>query len=51
MELHSDFDCMYLDFAKAFYRVSHHTLMSKIYNIGIKGFLKFWNSDFVTQKA
>ena len=26
MELHSDFDCIYLDFAKAFDRVSHHSI-------------------------
>ena len=27
MELHSDFDCIYLDFTKAFDRVSHHKLI------------------------
>ena len=34
MELRSDFDCIYLDFAKAFDRVSHHKLINKISNIG-----------------
>ena len=28
MELHSDFDCIYLDFAKAFDRVSHQKLIN-----------------------
>ena len=30
------FDCIYLDFAKAFDRVSHNRLLTKIYNCGIK---------------
>ena len=52
MELHSDFDCIYLDFAKAFDRVSHHKLINKISNIGIQGNLLLWISDFfITQKA
>ena len=36
MELHSDFDCIYLDFAKAFDKVSHHKLIYKISGIGIQ---------------
>ena len=32
-ELHCDFDCIYLDFAKAFDKVSHHKLIYKISDI------------------
>ena len=37
MVLHYDFDCLYLDLAKAFDRVSHHKLIKKNYNIDIQG--------------
>ena len=50
MELHSDFDCIYLDFAKAFDRVSHHKLINKISNIGIQGNLLLWISDFLSHR-
>ena len=41
------FDCIYLDFAKAFYRVSHKILLTKLYNIGIRGNLINWMKDFL----
>ena len=50
MELHSDFDCIYLDFAKAFDRVSHHKLINKISNIGIQGNLLLWINDFLSHR-
>ena len=50
MELHSDFDCIYLDFAKAFDRVSHHKLINTISNIGIQGNLLLWISDFLSHR-
>ena len=36
-EMEIQFDCIYLDFAKAFYRVSHQILLTNLYNIGIRG--------------
>ena len=43
-----DFDCIYLDFAKAFDRVSHRKLIRKLFNIGIKGNILDWISNFLT---
>ena len=50
MELHSDFDCIYLDFTKAFDRVSHHKLIKKISNIGIQGNILLWISDCLSHR-
>ena len=50
MELHCDFDCIYLDFAKAFDRVSHHTLINKISDIGIQGNILLWIIDFLSHR-
>ena len=50
MELHYDFDCIYLDFAKAFDRVSHHKLIHKISNLCIQGNLLLWISDFLSHR-
>ena len=50
MELHSYFDCIYLDFAKALDRVSHHKLINQISNIGIQGNLLLWISDFLSHR-
>jgi hypothetical protein len=47
MDLSSDFDCIYLDFAKAFDRVSHVKLISKLHDIGIQGNLLKWIKDFL----
>ena len=41
------FDCIYLDFAKAFDRVSHQRLLTKLYNIDIRGNLMNWIKDFL----
>ena len=41
------FDCSYVDFAKAFDRVSHQRLLTKLYNIGIRGNLMNWIKDFL----
>ena len=46
MELHCDFDCIYLDFAKVFDRVSHQKFIYKISDIGIQGNLLLWIIDF-----
>ena len=46
IELHSDFDCIYLDFARAFDRVSHLKLINTISSIGIQGNIILWISDF-----
>ena len=37
MDSSLDFDCIYLDFAKAFDRVSHTKLIFKLSQIGING--------------
>ena len=42
MELHCDFDYIYLDFDKAFDRVSHQKLIYKISDIGIQGNFYFY---------
>ena len=41
------FECIYLDFAKSFDRVSHQRLLIKLYNIGIRGNLINWIKDFL----
>ena len=46
-EMEIPFDCIYLDFAKAFDRVSHQRLLTKLYNIGIRGTLMNWIKDFL----
>ena len=46
-EMEIPFDCIYLDFAKAFDRVSHQRLLTKLYNIGIRGNLMNWIKDFL----
>ena len=51
MELHCDLDCIYLDFAKAFDRVSYHKLINKISDIGIQGTFYYGLLIFITQKA
>ena len=46
-EIEIPFDCIYLDFAKAFDRVSHQILLTKLYNIDIRGNLMNWIKDFL----
>ena len=46
-EMEIPFDCIYFDFAKAFDRVSHQRLLTKLYNIGIRGNLMNWIKDFL----
>ena len=46
-EMEIPFDCIYLDFAKAFDRVSHQRLLTKLYNIDIRGNLMNWIKDFL----
>ena len=41
------FDCIYVHFAMAFDRVSHQRLLTKLYNIGIRGNLINWIKDFL----
>ena len=58
-ELEIRFDCIYLDFANAFDRVSHQTskvtnkalIMTYDYNIGIRGNLINWIKDFLKGKS
>ena len=51
MELHCDFDCIYVDFSKAFDRVSHQKLIYKIYDIRIQLYLLLWIRDFLSHKT
>ena len=46
-EMEIPFDCIDLDFAKAFDRVSHQRLLTKLYNIGIRGNFIIWIKDFL----
>ena len=46
-EMEIPFDCIYLDFAKAFDRVPHQRVLTKLYNIGIRGHLLNWIRDFL----
>ena len=46
-EMEIPFDCIYLDFAKAFDRVFHQRLQTKLYNIGIRGNLINWIKDYL----
>ena len=58
MEIWSDlldqgipFDCIYLDFAKAFDKVPHYRLLRKIEAHGIKGNLLQWLSNFLENRS
>ena len=43
-------DVLYLDFSKAFNKVDHEILLRKLHNIGIRGKLYDWISDFLTER-
>jgi hypothetical protein len=43
-------DCIYLDFAKAFDTVPHNRLMSKIKSYGIGGKVWNWIKDFLENR-
>ena len=43
-------DVLYLDFSKAFDKVDHEILLRKLHNIGIRGKLYNWISDFLTER-
>ncbi len=45
-----DFDCIYLDFAKAFDRVSHSNLLYKLSSIGIQGNILKWITSFLSNR-
>ena len=45
-----NWDCIYLDFAKAFDKVPHKRLITKVEAIGIHGKLLSWISDFIFQR-
>jgi len=45
------FDTIYLDFAKAFDRVPHIRLLTKIYNYGIRGKMFLWIKDFLYNRV
>ena len=46
-EMEIPFDCIYLDFAKTFDRVSHQRLLTMLYIIGIRGNLMNWIKYFL----
>ena len=43
-------DVIYLDFAKAFDKVPHKTLLSKVKGYGIKGEIYDWIKDFLSNR-
>lgn len=47
---HVSFDCIYLDFSKAFDRVPHERLLTKVYNMGIRGDLFTWLRGFLSNR-
>ena len=46
-EMEIPYDCIYLDFAKAFDRVPHQRVLTKLYNLGIRGDVIRWIKDFL----
>ena len=51
LESAKDFDCIYLDFAKAFDKVDHSILCSKLKNLGIGGKIGVWLHSFLTNRT
>ena len=51
LENRCDFDCIYLDFAKAFDKVPHKRLLNKVEGMGIKGRLLLWIKDFLANRT
>ena len=49
-EMEIPFDCIYLDFAKAFDRVPHQRLLTKLHNLGIIGELFNWIKAFLDER-
>jgi hypothetical protein len=47
---HNAYDCIYLDFAKAFDKVPHKRLVAKLESIGINGKLLRWIEDFLKNR-
>lgn len=47
---HNNVDVVYLDFSKAFDKVDHKILLSKIKRLGIGGKLLVWIEDFLTNR-
>ena len=45
-----DTDCIYLDFSKAFDKVSHDILIAKLYQYGIRGKLLSWFKSYLSDK-
>ena len=48
LEQKNQVDIVYLDFAKAFDKVSHNLLLVKLHNFGIRGNLLQWFRDFLS---
>ena len=48
---HTSYDCIYLDFSKAFDRVPHNRLLSKVYNCGIRGDIFKWIRNFLSDRS
>ena len=45
-----DTDCIYLDFSKAFDKVSHDILIAKLYQYGIRGKLLSWFKSYLSDR-
>ncbi len=45
------YDCIYLDFSKAFDRVPHNRLLTKVYNCGIRGEAFQWIKNFLFDRS
>ena len=51
LEQRNQVDIVYLDFAKAFDKVSHDLLLVKLHNFGIRGNLLRWFRDFLSGRV
>jgi len=47
LDNHDNVDIIYLDFAKAFDKVPHHRLLSKVENHGIEGKVFAWIKEWI----
>ena len=50
LEGKKNIDVVYLDFAKAFDKVDHRILLKKLHQFGIRGKLKMWIEDFISNR-
>ena len=50
LDLGGHIDCVYIDFEKAFDKVPHRRLISKLYSYGISSKMISWITDFLDNR-